>query len=206
MGGSSSKEPDLFDLAFEMQFQAKQLDKQAAKIESGMKKEEAKILKLMSSGNHDAARISAENAMRMKGEALNTRRLAAQMGAVSMKLKSAERTKEISKTIKTSVPIIQKGLKEMDRLGINKAMSQFENIMEELDVKSDSLNNELEGVHASSISQSAVDKYLEQLQDSQVNDIKNNSGHVKGGEIGAKESEDLKDSDDLMARLKALQD
>ena len=97
MGGKASKEPDLFDLAFEMQFEAKQLDKQAQKIESTMKKEEQKVLKLMNSGNNEAAKITAEGVIRMKGEALNVRRLSAQMGAVAMKLKSAERTKAITK-------------------------------------------------------------------------------------------------------------
>lgn len=61
MGNKSGKgEPDLFDMAFEMQFEAKQLEKQAVRIERDMKKEEAKVIQLMNSGNHDAARISAE--------------------------------------------------------------------------------------------------------------------------------------------------
>ena len=171
MGAKATKEVDLFDLAFEMQFESKQLAKQAQKIESTMKKEEQKVLKLMNSGNHDAAKISAEGVMRMKAEANNVRRLSAQMGAVALKLKSAERTKAISKTISSSLPIIQKGLKEMDSAGINKAMSEFENVMEELDVKSDSLGAGLDGVYASSISHSEVDKYLDQLKDSQALDV-----------------------------------
>ena len=171
MGGKASKEPDLFDLAFEMQFEAKQLDKQAQKIESTMKKEEQKVLKLMNSGNNEAAKITAEGVIRMKGEALNVRRLSAQMGAVAMKLKSAERTKAITKTISHSLPIIQKGIKEMDSMGINKAMNEFENVMEELDVKSDSLSSGLDGVYSSSISHSEVDKYLDKLKDSQALDV-----------------------------------
>ena len=174
MGGKASKEQDLFDLAFEMQFESKQLNKQAQKIEASMKKEEEKVIKLMNSGNHDAAKITAEGVMRMKGEAINVRRLSAQMGAVAMKLKSAERTKAISKTISHSLPIIQKGLKQMDALGINKAMGEFENIMEELDVKSDSLSAGLDGVYSSSVSHSEVDKYLEKLQDSQAHDLESN--------------------------------
>jgi hypothetical protein len=52
------KKPDLFDMAFEMQFEAKQLEKQACKIEGNMKKEEMKVLQFMNAGNHDAARIT----------------------------------------------------------------------------------------------------------------------------------------------------
>ena len=106
MGGGGSKQ-DLFDLTFEMKHTAKSLDKQAQKVEANMKKEEAKVISLMNSGNHEAARISAEGIIRMKGEALNWRRMAAQMGAVAQKLETAERTKNISESIKKSVPIIQ---------------------------------------------------------------------------------------------------
>jgi hypothetical protein len=70
MGNKSSKQ-DLFDLTFEMKHTAKTLDKQAAKVEANMRKEEQKVINLMNSGNHEAARISAESIIRMKGEALN---------------------------------------------------------------------------------------------------------------------------------------
>ena len=70
MGSKNSKQ-DLFDLTFEMKHTAKTLDKQAARVEANMKKEEAKVINLMNSGNHEAARISAESIIRMKGEALN---------------------------------------------------------------------------------------------------------------------------------------
>ena len=59
----------------------------------------------------------------------------------------------------------------MDSMGINKAMNEFENVMEELDVKSDSLSSGLDGVYSSSISHSEVDKYLDKLKDSQALDV-----------------------------------
>ena len=105
MRGKSSK-PDLFDLTFEMKHTTKSLDKQAVKIESSMKKEETKVINLMNSGNHEAARISAEGIISLKGEALNCRRMAAKMGAVAQMLEAADRTKNISESIKKSVPII----------------------------------------------------------------------------------------------------
>ena len=107
----------------------------------------------------------------MKGEALNVRRVSAQMSAVAQKLKSAERTKQISHSIKRSVPIIQKGLKEMDSLGINKAMSEFDQVMEDLDIKTDSLNSGLEGVYASTIDQKKVDQLMDSLKEAQVTDM-----------------------------------
>ena len=166
-----NSEDDLYDMAFEMNFQAKQLNKQANKIEGQMKKEEAKVLALMNTGNNEAAKITAEGVIRMKGEALNVRRMGAQLGAVGQKLQAASRTAMISKSIKNSVPLIKKGLKQMEKLGIDKAMVEFDTVMEELDVKSDSLNSGLEGVYSSTIDQNQVDSYLDKLMDSQAHEM-----------------------------------
>jgi charged multivesicular body protein 1 len=162
---------ELFDMAFEMKFQAKSLDKQAAKIESKMKKEEAKVLQLMNSGNHEAAKISAGGCISMKNEALNTRRMAAKVGAVAQKLDSAYRATTMSESMKNAVPMIKKGLKAMEKMGIDKAMFEFDSAMENLDVKSDSIGAAMEGVHAGSVDQTQVDGYLSALMDSQANDM-----------------------------------
>ena len=63
-------------------------------------------------------------------------------------------------SIKRSVPMIQKGLKTMQKIGIDKAVHDFEQVFETLDVKADSMNAALDGVHASSMSQSAVDELM----------------------------------------------
>ena len=67
-----------------------------------------------------------------------------------MKLDAADWTKNISDTIKHAVPMIQKGLKQME-IGIDKAAYEFENVLETLDVKAGSMNAALDGVHSSSI-------------------------------------------------------
>ena len=206
MGGSESKQ-DLFDLTFEMKHTAKSLDKQAHKVEANMKKEEAKVVSLMNSGNHDAARITAEGIIRMKGEALNWRRMAAQMGAVAQKLETAERTKNISESIKKSVPIIQNGLKQMEKIGISKAINEFDQVFEELDVKTDSMNTALDGVYSSTIDQGSVEVYMKQLQDSQAVDM--GSGLATASQkslAGTGKSKVKEEDDDLMARLKNLQE
>ena len=52
---------------------------------------------MMNKGMHDAAKISAENVIRLKGEALSCRKMAAQLAALAMKLDSAERISNIEK-------------------------------------------------------------------------------------------------------------
>lgn len=125
-----------------------------------MRQEEKKVVDLMDKGLHDAAKISAENVIRLKNEGLQCRRLAAQMGAVAMKLEAADRTQNISMSIKNSVPLINKGLKTMEKIGIDKAVADFEQVFETLDVKADSMNSALEGVHSSSISNTQVEDLM----------------------------------------------
>ena len=125
----------------------------------------------MNSGNHEAARISAEGIIKMKGEALNCRRMAARMGAVAQKLEAADRTKNISESIKKSVPVIQKGLRQMEKIGISKVINEFDQVFEELDVKTDSMNTALDGVYSSAIVQNSAEGYMKQLQDSKAIDM-----------------------------------
>ena len=206
MGNKNGKQ-DLFDLTFEMKFTAKNLDKQAAKVEANMKKEEQKVVNLMNMGNHEAARISAESVIRMKGEAINCRRLAAQMGAVAQKLETAERTKNISTSIKKSVPIIQKGLRQMEKIGISKAVAEFDQVFEELDVKTDSMNTALDGVYSSTVDQGSVEALMKQLQESQAYDLNSNLGSAPQTNLAGKGKESVKnEDDDLMERLRNLQD
>ena len=206
MGNKNGKQ-DLFDLTFEMKHTSKSLDKQAGKVEANMKKEEQKVINLMNAGNHDAARISAESVIRMKGEALNCRRMAAQMGAVAQKLETAERTKNISESIKKSVPVIQKGLKQMEKIGISKAVQEFDSVFEELDVKTDSMNTALDGVYSSTIDQTSVEGLMQQLQESQANELDGNLANAPQSNLASQNKSAVKnEDDDLMARLKNLQD
>ena len=74
------------------------------------------------------------------------------MGSVAMKLESADWTQGIAENIRQAVPMIQKGLKHMEKIGIDKAAHDFESAFETLDVKIGGINSALEGVHSSSIS------------------------------------------------------
>ena len=78
-------------------------------------------------------------------------------------------------------------------------------MMEDLDVKTDSLNAGLENSYSSSLDQNKVDDYMQKLQDTQANELDGGMGMVKGGEIDQKVDEDVKEQDDLMARLQNLQ-
>ena len=133
--------------------------------------------------------------------------MAAQMGAVAQKLETAERTKNISESIKKSVPIIQNGLKQMEKIGISKAINEFDQVFEELDVKTDSMNTALDGVYSSTIDQGSVEVYMKQLQDSQAVDMGSGLATAPQKSLaGTGKSKVKEEDDDLMARLKNLQE
>ena len=170
-----------------------------------MKVEEKKCLDLMDKGLADAARISAENILRLKGEALNCRRMGAQFGAVAMKLEAAHRTQTMSQAIKKSVPMINKGLKHMQKIGIDKAVNDFEEAFETLDVKTESMNSALDTVHSSSVNQGTVDELMGQLKDQQAMSADNSAQRVNNGALAAPAQNVNNEDDDLMNRLKNLQ-
>ena len=90
----------------------------------------------------------------------------------------------MSETIRTAVPMIQKGLKQMEKIGIDKAAYEFEQVFESLDVKSGAMNAALDSVHSSSISQNAVEDFMKQIQEEAALEIGGES-HVRGQKLPA---------------------
>ena len=56
--------------------------------------------------------------MRNKKENLNLERLSAQMEAVGEKIASAYRTKTVTEQISRSVPLLNKAVRDMERIGV----------------------------------------------------------------------------------------
>ena len=105
MGNKKSK-PDLMDAAIELRINAKQMEKQAAKLEAKENAERKRILDALNKGQTDNAKIYAENVIRSRKEALNVRRFGVKMQALSQKLESAARTQEMSKSMQSTIPIL----------------------------------------------------------------------------------------------------
>ena len=95
MGNEKSK-PDLMDVSIDLKFQAKMLEKQAAKIESQEAANKKKVKQYLDKNDVESAKMFAENAIRQRKEAINTRRFGIKMGALSSKLESAARTQMVS--------------------------------------------------------------------------------------------------------------
>ena len=61
---NKDKEPDLIDVAVDLEFQAKTLNRQANKIEAQEAKERKKVLEALAKGQTENAKILAENVIR----------------------------------------------------------------------------------------------------------------------------------------------
>mmetsp|Transcript_31834 Transcript_31834/g.31116 ORF Transcript_31834/g.31116 Transcript_31834/m.31116 type:complete len:110 (-) Transcript_31834:183-512(-) len=102
------------------------------------------------------AKIYAENVIRNRKEALNLKRFSVKMGALSAKIESAYRTQQMSETISNCVPMLQNCLAKMDAMGINQSMGAFEQVFEDLDVKTEEMNGALDSVYSTTIDQQEV--------------------------------------------------
>ena len=67
--GNKQKKPDLQDIAIDLRMQAKSLERQAVKLESGEKAARKKILDALNKGQLDNAKVHAETVIRQKREA-----------------------------------------------------------------------------------------------------------------------------------------
>ena len=72
----------MFDMIFNLKFQAKSLNRQAAKCEKNEKVEKDKAFKAMKKNNMDGAQIHAANAIRLHNENLQFLRIASQCASL----------------------------------------------------------------------------------------------------------------------------
>jgi hypothetical protein len=70
----------MFDIVFNLKFQAKELNRNATKCEKNEKLEKDKAFKAMQKNNMEGAQIHAANAIRLRNEQLQFLRIASQYG------------------------------------------------------------------------------------------------------------------------------
>jgi len=105
----------------------------------------------MSKNKVDEAKIYAETVIRQRKEAISVRRFGVKMSALASKIESAARTNQMSQTMKSTIPILTKAMKQMDSNGIGKDISKFEKVFEDMEVKAGEMDAALENVYGASI-------------------------------------------------------
>jgi charged multivesicular body protein 1 len=89
----------LLEHLFNLKFAVKDLERSAKKCEKDEKLEIAKTKKAIQKGNHEVARIHAENAIRQKNQSLNYLRMSARVDAVASRVQGALTTKKVTNSM-----------------------------------------------------------------------------------------------------------
>eukprot|EP01102_Stenamoeba_stenopodia_P003005 TRINITY_DN1293_c0_g1_i4.p1 TRINITY_DN1293_c0_g1~~TRINITY_DN1293_c0_g1_i4.p1 ORF type:complete len:193 (-),score=64.95 TRINITY_DN1293_c0_g1_i4:59-637(-) len=150
---------------FNLKFTSKQLQRQSKKSEKAIKDEKLKLKKAIEQGNMDGAKIYAENAIRRKNEALNYLRLASRIDAVASRVETAVRMKTVTRSMTGIVKGMDKAMAEMDMVKITQVMDTFEKQFEDLDVKSNYVENAISQTTTLSTPADEVDTLIQQVAD-----------------------------------------
>lgn len=96
---------------------------------------EKKTTQAIESGNHEGARIYAQDAIREKNQSLNHLRMASRLDACCSRIETAVRMNQVSTGMKGVVKGMDKSLASMNIEQLSKVMDKFESQFEDLDVK-----------------------------------------------------------------------
>merc|ERR1712223_1332729 len=99
---------------FNLKFAAKDLERCSKKCDKEEKAEKLKLKKAIEKGNHEVARIHAENAIRQKNQSLNYLRMSARVDATSSRVQSALTTKKVTKSMEGVVKGMSAAMKSMN--------------------------------------------------------------------------------------------
>jgi len=192
------------DQVFNMRFAAKQLVRESKKAEKETKKSKTQCKKAMEKGQMDVAKVYAQNSIRQKNEATNLLKLSSRLDAVASRVQTAAKMNNVTKGMKGVVSSMDKVLSNMNVEEITNVMDKFEKQFEDLDVRSEYMENAMTATTAMTTPEDEVDTLMRQVADE--NDIEFQS-ELDTMKIKKNEKEQVEEheEDELAARLKKLQ-
>jgi len=150
---------------FNLKFTAKQLNRLSVKCSKEEKAEKLKIKKALEKDNHDGARIHAQNAIRQKSNAQNYLRLSSRVDAVASRLESAIKMQQVTKSMGSVVKGMDKALGSMNIEQISKVMDQFERSFEDMDVRSEYVEQAMNSSTTAAMPEEEVDTLMQMVAD-----------------------------------------
>lgn len=208
MGNRQSMEDHMFNL----RFNAKQLQREAAKCDKSAASNKLKCKTAIEKGNIDGARIFAESAIRDKNQSLNYYRLSSRIEAVAQRVQTAVRMKTLTGDMSGIVGSMNSAMKSMNVEKISSVMDQFEQQFTNLDLSTQFMENSIQSSTNSVMPESQVDLLMKQVADEynlEFNDTLTGAGNKQ---LSNKQSDTQKQTDDnkeqqqsLEERLKKLQ-
>merc|ERR1719359_1393586 len=165
MSWFQSAEKQLQNQLFELKFTAKQLQRLSKKCEKEEKEEKAKIKKALEKDNNDGARIHAQNAIRNKNNAQNYLRMSSRVDAVASRLESAIKMQQVTKSMGSVVKGMDKVLGSMNVEAISKVMDSFEKSFEDMDVRSEYVEQAMNSSTTAAMPEGDVDTLMQMVAD-----------------------------------------
>eukprot|EP01137_Pigoraptor_chileana_P029701 Opistho-2@15207 len=159
--GGGNLETHLFNL----KFAAKQLNRTAQKCEKEEKAEKVKLKQAIQKGNHEGARIHAENSIRQHNQALNFLRMSSRIDAVASRVETAVRMKQVTKSMAGVVQAMERAAQSMNMEQMSNIMDKFEKQFEDLDVASQYMENSMGASTTLTVPEDQVDSLMHQVAD-----------------------------------------
>lgn len=113
----------------------------------------------------ERAKIYAENAIRKKNESLNYLRYAAKVDGVAARVKQGLAMKDIAKKIGGVTKALDRAMASMDLNKISSIMEKFESQFEDLDVRTNVVEDAMGTATTLSTPQDAVEALIKQVAD-----------------------------------------
>jgi len=192
------------DTLFSLRFTTKQLEKLSVKAEKEEKAQKAKVKKALVQGNHEGARIYAENAIRKKNEGLNYLRMASRVDAVRCKVQSAVTMKGVAASMQTVVKGLEKAMNAMDLEKVSKIMEKFEAQVEDSDVRISVMEDAMGASTTTTTPKDQVDLLISQIADEHGLDIQEQISAAAIPSAALREDKKKEKEDELSKRLQEL--
>jgi len=155
----------LEDAVFNLKFISKSMERSSKKATKEEKAYKTKVKKAIEQGNLDGARIYAQNAIRKKSESLNYLRLSSRIDAVASRMETAVKMNAVTKNMTSVTKSMDKVLGTMDVNKIASVMDKFEQQFDNLDVRSEYMENAMAQTTTLSTPEDQVNGLMAEIAD-----------------------------------------
>ncbi|XP_061582048.1 charged multivesicular body protein 1b-like [Cololabis saira] len=150
---------------FNLKFAAKELQHNCKKCDKDEKAEKAKVKQALQKGSLEAARIHAENAIRLKHQSLNFLKMSARVDAVASRVQTAVTMNQVLKSMTGVVKSMEATLKSMNLEKISGLMDKFESQFVTLDMQSAQTEGAMSSTTTLMTPQNEVEMLLQEMAD-----------------------------------------
>lgn len=189
---------------FNLKFAAKELERNAKKCEKDAVNDKEKLKRAIQQGNMEGAQIYAENSIRNKNQALNFRRMASRIDAVSQRVQTAVTTKKVTQSMAGVVRSMESAMQSMNLEQISNLMDRFEHEFESLDVQTSVMSDAMQSTTTMTTPQNQVEGLMQEVAEEAGIELGQNLPSAQSSTIGVGASTASQEQDELSQRLAKL--